>query len=209
MAEPETRPSTGTPARTWFAALLVGALALAIGFGAGVFVARPQHPGDGSAEAGFARDMSTHHGQAVSMAIEEYGVTKDTYLRQVSVDMALTQQGQIGMMQTWLRNWGLETNSDARPMEWMGAAVPPGSLMPGMASADDRDKLRKATGRDKDVLFCQLMIQHHLGGIHMVDGILARTDDDQVRDLAQAMKDAQQYEIGALKEKLSALGATP
>jgi uncharacterized protein (DUF305 family) len=209
VADETPRRSLSPQARTWFAAILAGVLALAVGFGAGVFVAKPPRPGDTSAEAGFARDMSTHHGQAVSMAIEEYRVTADSDLRQVSVDMATTQQGQIGMMQTWLRTWGLEANGTERPMAWMGSPVAEGELMPGMANADDRTKLRNATGRAKDILFCQLMIQHHLGGIHMVDAVLERTDDDQVRDLAQAMKDAQQYEISELRKKLTALGATP
>ena len=192
-----------------FIAALVGVLALAVGFGAGLFTAHPSYPGDDSAEAGFARDMSVHHGQAVSMAIEEYRVTKDESLEQLTVDMALTQQGQIGIMQTWLTNWGLESNGSERPMTWMDAPVGEGELMPGMPSEDERTKLRNATGKDKDVLFCQLMMRHHLGGIHMADGVLDRTDNEQVRDLATKVKNAQQYEIGALKEKLTALGATP
>jgi uncharacterized protein (DUF305 family) len=195
--------------RTVFVAVLTGVLALAIGFGAGIFLAQPRHPGDTSPEAGFARDMSTHHGQAVSMAIEEYRATKDPALETISVDMALTQQAQIGMMQTWLKTWGLETNSSARPMAWMGAPVPEGELMPGMADEAARTKLRQATGKEKDILFCQLMIKHHLGGIHMVDGILSRTDDPAVRELAQSMKNGQQYEIAELTKILTALGAKP
>jgi uncharacterized protein (DUF305 family) len=203
------RPTLNPRARTSFIAILIGVLALAMGFGAGVFVAKPQHPGDASAEAGFARDMSNHHGQAVSMAIEEYQATADPALRPIAVDMALTQQAQIGIMQTWLRTWGLEANSGNRPMAWMGAPVAEGELMPGMANEAERTKLRQATGREKDILFCQLMLRHHLGGIHMVDGVLSRTDDEQVRDLAQSMKDAQQFEVGVLRKKLTALGAKP
>lgn len=202
----------GTPstrARVAFVAVLAGVLALAVGFGAGVFVAKAGHPADTSAEAGFARDMSTHHGQAVSMAMEEYRATGDEALRQIAVDMALTQQAQIGIMQTWLDNWGLEANQDERPMAWMDAPVPEGELMPGMADEAKRTKLREATGKAKDIQFCELMIDHHLGGIHMVEGILARTENRQVRDLAQSMKDAQQYEIGALKEKMAALRSKP
>lgn len=209
MADDAQRRSLSPLARTWFAAILAGVLALALGFGAGVFVGKPQHPGEDSAEAGFARDMSTHHGQAVSMAIEEYRATTDSGLGHLSIDIALTQQGQIGVMQTWLRTWKVEVNSTDRPMAWMGSAVPEGELMPGMASDADRAKLRESTGRAKDVLFCQLMIKHHLGGIHMVDAVLERTDDTQVRDLAQSMKNGQQYEVQVFKDKLASLGAAP
>lgn len=192
-----------------FVAVLTGVLALAIGFGAGILTAQPRHPDDTSPEAGFARDMSTHHGQAVSMAIEEYHATKNPALETISVDMALTQQAQIGMMQSWLKSWGLETNSSARPMAWMNAPVPEGELMPGMPDETARTELREATGREKDILFSQLMIKHHLGGIHMVDGILSRTDNAQVREVAESMKNAQQYEIGELTKQLAAMGAKP
>jgi uncharacterized protein (DUF305 family) len=87
--------------------------------------------------------------------------------------------------------------------------VPEGELMPGMADEAARTKLRQATGKEKDILFCQLMIKHHLGGIHMVDGILSRTDDPAVRELAQSMKNGQQYEIAELTKILTALGAKP
>ncbi len=121
------------------------------------------------------------------MASDEYRPPTDPAFRQLAVDIALTQQAQIGMMQAWLRNWGLDTNGESRPMAWMGSssAVAEGELMPGMASEADRTKLRNANGRDQDVLFCQLMIQHHLGGIHMVDGVLDLTENTQVRELAQ------------------------
>jgi uncharacterized protein (DUF305 family) len=197
--------------RTWLIAALVGLLALAIGFGVGVFSATPRHPGDDSAEAGFARDMSTHHGQAVSMAAEEYRTTTDPELRQIGIDITVTQQSQIGMMQAWLQDWGLGPSGAAEKMSWMpeGKAALKDGLMPGIATPAEMAKLRAATGRDKDILFCQLMIRHHLGGIHMVDGLLDQAKDEQLRSLAQSMKDGQQYEINALRDKLKDLGASP
>ena len=36
------------------------------------------------------------------------------------------------------------------------------------------------------------MIQHHLGGIHMVDGLLDETDNAEVVRVAQTMKNTQQ-----------------
>ncbi len=50
------------------------------------------------------------------------------------------------------------------------------------------------------------MIAHHLGGIHMAEAVLAKTDNEDVRKLAQSMKDGQQYEINALQQKLKDLG---
>jgi hypothetical protein len=56
-------------------------------------------PADGSAEAGFARDMSVHHAQAVEMAELLRDRTQSEEMRTLTADMALTQQGQIGQME--------------------------------------------------------------------------------------------------------------
>src|SRR6186713_3196008 len=52
-------------------------------------------PSDDSAEAGFARDMKTHHAQAVEMALITRDRTTDESLKFLLTDMVLTQQNQI------------------------------------------------------------------------------------------------------------------
>ncbi|MET7398535.1 DUF305 domain-containing protein [Dactylosporangium sp. NPDC005572] len=74
--------------------------------------------------------------------------------------------------------------------------------MPGMAGAAEMARLRKAVSPEVDVLYCELMTRHHLGGIMMVDAVLARTDREQVRDLAEPMRTGQRSEI-TLFEKLT------
>lgn len=59
-------------------------------------------PGDASADAGFARDMATHHAQAVEMAMIVHSRTDDPEVATLAMDIALTQQSQIGIMRTWL-----------------------------------------------------------------------------------------------------------
>ena len=79
---------------------------------------RAATPGEGSAEVGFARDMSRHHQQAVYMAIlaVEHGSTSD--VRQRSNDIVPVQQAEIGTMTAWLNNWGVSarnTNDSRSP----------------------------------------------------------------------------------------------
>ena len=190
--------------RFWIVAALVAVLVGAIAFAGGALLARPHYPAEGSADVGFARDMSAHHAQAVSMGIEEHAATSDKFLRDISIDIALTQQAQIGMMGTWLDDWGLPAHTDADPMAWMpsGSAELKDGLMPGMASQDTMTKFRAATGKEKDIMFCQLMISHHLGGIHMIEGALKAAHDERLLRLARGMKAAQQYEIQMLQDQL-------
>jgi uncharacterized protein (DUF305 family) len=195
--------------------IIVGVVAavalLFIGFAAGSLTPRLSTPGDNSAEAGFARDMAVHHAQAVEMGMIAYQKASTPAVRSLGGDIAITQQGQIGVMDTWLADWGLDKNSGNPPMSWMpnGERALNGNLMPGMATRDEVNKLRAATGKDLDILFCQLMLRHHLGGVHMIDAVLAENPTSEVRDLATTMKANQTAEIPVMENLLTSLGATP
>src|SRR3954452_21159763 len=84
-------------------------LALAVGFALGFITPLVTRPGDNSPEAGFARDMSTHHAQAVQMGVLAYTRVDDPELKTVAYDVMLQQQYEIGIMNTWLKDWGLTT----------------------------------------------------------------------------------------------------
>jgi len=197
-------------------ALLLGALgavvALLIGYLAGLVTPRFTAPGDNSPEAGFARDMSVHHAQAVEMGEWAYQKATNDEVRQMGYDIALTQQAQIGMMSIWLKDWHLEPTGSRPKMAWMPDGtkeLSPDGLMPGMATDDQLEQLHNATGKDVDILFCQLMLRHHLGGIHMIDGVLQESHNSMVRQLAQTMKNNQQAEVATLQRMLTELGAKP
>lgn len=203
----DARPSRGHRIGIAVAALLLAAV---VGVATGLLIATPRHPGDSSAEAGFARDMQIHHAQAVQMAMIVYGRTDSAAVRQMAYDIALTQQAQIGIMRTWLDEWGLSPTSTEPAMAWMPDghdALLPDGRMPGMASAEDIEKLKTLPVREADILFCRLMISHHVAGIHMADGVLGETDRTEVRELAEAMKSGQQGDINALRQILTSFGA--
>jgi uncharacterized protein (DUF305 family) len=189
---------------------LVAVVALAIGYLGGLLTPSLTRPGDNSPEAGFARDMSTHHAQAVEMAMIAWQKTTDPEIGQMAYNIATVQQGQIGVMQTWLNDWHLLPTGTQPKMAWMPNGTKellPDGRMPGMASDAEIKQLGAATGKQLDILFCQLMIRHHLGGIHMVSAILALSHDTEVTELATGMRTAQQMEVTRMREKLSELGA--
>lgn len=189
-----------------------GALALALavvvglllGYAGGLLTPRLTRPGDTSAEAGFARDMTAHHAQAVEMGLIAFQRGQDPDVRTIGGDIATAQQGDIGTMQTWLRSWGLDPTGSQPRMAWMpgGTEMVRDGLMPGMATQDEMDKLRAAQGRELDILFLDLMIKHHLGGIHMIDGVLAESDEADVVRSAKTMKNTQQTELENLQKTL-------
>ncbi|MFD8513029.1 DUF305 domain-containing protein [Streptomyces antimycoticus] len=183
-------------------------------------------PKDTSAEAGFARDMSVHHQQAVEMSFIVRDRTGDDEVRRLAFDIASTQATQSGMLQGWLDMWGLDKTSEDPPMTWMkngmegmdhgsmkgmdGGAYKPhdGSLMPGMATNTQLDELRKAKGKAAEVLYLKLMTAHHKGGVEMAKGAVELVKDPTEKHLATTMVQGQQSEIQLMADMLKARGAS-
>ncbi|MFF7180755.1 DUF305 domain-containing protein [Streptomyces sp. NPDC008121] len=220
------------PNRTQWAAITAVVLALLFAGGA-VTVASadreeaPATPASDSADAGFARDMSVHHQQAVEMSFIVRDRTTDEEVRRLAYDIANTQANQRGMMLGWLDMWGLpKVESGTEPMTWMdmgaehgasghggsghGEAGPAdGALMPGMATKAEMKRLREARGEEAEILYLQLMTDHHEGGVHMAQGCVDRCSVEVERGLAQGMVDAQESEIRLMAELLEKRGAKP
>ena len=125
----------------------------------------------------------------------------------LAFDILTTQQGQIGIMSGWLDAWGLPWTSAGPRMAWMG--MPTEGLMPGMATPEQLEALRAADGDAADVLFLQLMIPHHQGGVSMATNAAARAEREPVRLMAASMVEAQSTEIAYMNELLEAKGAAP
>lgn len=221
-AELEPTPTPVGPSRGLITTLVVViALALgAAGFALGTVTGGKDLssavpvPSDSSVEVGFARDMITHHQQAIEMA----GVTRDNStdpaVKLLAFDIETGQLDQVGQMQGWLQTWGKNPNNPGQPMDWMPASESHmdhsvDGLMPGMATEAQLTALRSARGKALDVLFLQLMIRHHQGGIPMAQYAIDHASQPVVRDLAEAMVKAQSAEVINMERMLRDRGATP
>jgi uncharacterized protein (DUF305 family) len=168
-------------------------------------------PAPGSVDAGFAQDMTVHHIQAVTMAGYERDNTRDPQLRVLAFDIETSQQFQVGQMSGWLDSWGLSRNNP-HPMLWMGAEHAEhvvNGLMPGMATPDQMTELANARGKALDVLFLQLMIRHHQGGLPMAQYAVQHASEPYVRTLAGQVISAQTSEIVQMEQLLRQRGGTP
>ncbi|GHE79707.1 DUF305 domain-containing protein [Streptomyces longispororuber] len=170
-------------------------------------------PSSSSADAGFARDMSVHHQQAVEMSYVVRDRTENEEIRRLAYDIAQTQANQRGMMLGWLDLWELPKVSEGPPMAWMGMSEAPspgeGSLMPGMATNAQMKRLGELNGRAAEVSYLRLMTTHHKGGIHMAQGCVERCEVDAERRLAQGMVESQESEVALMTTLLKKRGAKP
>ena len=196
--------ATKTPGRAGPLILLLAAAATLFAALALWLYLTNAEPGDGSAEAGFARDMSVHHAQAVEMAEIVRDKTESEEVRLMAADMALTQQGQIGRMQGWLEVWNLPATGAEPAMSWMGH--PTEGRMPGMASPEEIERLQKASPEEADKMFFRLMIPHHQSAVPMAEAVIEVTDRPEVENLAGAIAASQKGEIEVMKEMLEERG---
>ncbi len=207
------------------AAVVVLGLTLAAGIGLGsVLTTDRRSTGTvqstpSSVDAGFARDMQVHHGQAVRMSVLVLARSEDEEVRTLATDILLTQQQQSGQMFGWLQQWGLPQASDGTSMAGMDDAVGEsgdmegmhsgsGSApsMPGMASTQDLAALEAAQGAEADRRYLQLMIPHHQGGVEMARAAQDRAETAEATLLAGTIVRSQTAEIAALEAMLDARG---
>ncbi|WP_350347779.1 DUF305 domain-containing protein [Agromyces sp. G08B096] len=217
-------PAGRRPAR--LAAIVAGAIALvvvavvAFSFGRLSTLAEPT-PGDRSADAGFSRDMQVHHLQGVELAMIVRDRTDDEDVRRLAYDIATTQAQQAGQMYGWLEQWRLSQAGSEPSMTWMtrpaddgsgghphdgasGEAHRPGDPMPGLATPEQIDELRAASGVDAERIFLELMIAHHQGAVDMAQAALDRADSQVVLRLARSIVDSQRSEIDLMQDMLAA-----
>lgn len=216
QVDPTTAPPVGRARLLLVVGLLV-LVALVVGTVIGrVTASGTPMPGESSAEAGFARDMKVHHGQAVEMSLLVRERTDDPEIRLLALDIATAQTQQQGQMFAWLAMWGLPQTSSADEMEWLSRPVidgsagheghgghTPGEPMPGVATFEQMQALQNATGVEAERLFLELMIDHHIGGVEMAEAVLARSDHALVTQLAQGMVQLQQKELDYMAELLA------
>lgn len=160
--------------------------------------------------------MATHHAQAVEMSLVIRDKSSDEELRTLAYDITVTQSTQRGVFMGWLQQWGLPQASTVPRMTWMPghAHVERGTeggtpLMHGMAGDDELRRLRVAQGTDAEILFLQLMIRHHEGGVIMARAVSGLSRRAEVVAIAKSIEDGQRAEIVEMTEMLSKRSAQP
>jgi uncharacterized protein (DUF305 family) len=164
-----------------------------------------------AADVHFMSGMIHHHAQAVLMAgwAPTHGASAE--LQRLAERIAVAQQDEIALMQTWLRDKG-EPVPEAKPgpMKMTMDGVAHDMLMPGMLSDAQLQQLDRARGVEFDRLFLTFMIQHHEGAITMVEqlfGSPGAAQDEVVFRFSSDVVADQTTEIDRMQKMLVALPA--
>ena len=160
------------------------------------------------ADVEFMSGMIPHHAQAVLIAgwAESHGARRDVLV--LCQRIVVGQRDEIGLMQRWLAERGLEVPAaDATTHKMKMGSMVHEMIMPGMLNAEQLAELDKARGSDFDRLFLKAMIGHHLGAIDMVNQLQASAgsgNDDIVYRFASDVYADQSTEVERMTKMLEA-----
>jgi len=158
------------------------------------------------ADVRFMQGMISHHAQAIEMSNLLETRTESEAMRQLGNRIELSQEDEIQMMQTWLRERSLEVTAvDAHHAH--GA-----HLMPGMLTPEEMTELEGASGEAFDDLFLRYMIKHHQGALDMVEELLAErgaAQDSQLYAFTSDITADQTMEIDRMDAMLAGFSPDP
>lgn len=153
------------------------------------------------ADVQFASGMVPHHQQAVMMselAIDQGGPEVAGLAERIQA----AQDPEIDTMTQWLQDWGADAPMD---MDDMGAADHDMG-MEGMMSPEDMQALMAAEGEEFDVLWLEMMIEHHEGAISMAESQQEDGKNPEAVTLAATIAETQAAEIAEMQAMLADLG---
>jgi uncharacterized protein (DUF305 family) len=192
------RPDRSRGPALWQVIALVVALVLLAGIvGWKIGDRKEGHPSATSVDVGFLYDMTAHHQQALTMALDYVRNGDDPRLLQMAREIVTYQSSEIGTMNTYLAQWDRVGDQQPKAMGWMQPPIPR-SEMPGLATKAQMAQLAAARGFELDNLFTDLMINHHAGGVHMAAYAATHAEDPAIRKLAASMDSGQRGEISEM-----------
>jgi len=125
----------------------------------------------------FMQGMIGHHQQAIEMTELLATRTNSDAMRKIGQRIEISQVDEIAMMRHWLTARG-QAVPDPHAMHMHGA-----TLMPGMLTQDEMDRLAAAKGQAFDRLFLEGMIKHHGGALTMVEELFSHAGAAQESEM--------------------------
>ena len=144
-------------------------------------------------DTAFAKSMLGHHRGAIDMAKIELKYGADEEMLQLAEDIIDSQQVEIDIMNKWLASHpdAPKPKPDTEAMQQAyvrSMDVLSGDMVLGIADPDP------------DMAFARGMLAHHIGAVNMAKVQLKYGTDEEMRQLAQDIIDAQQPEIEVMQE---------
>jgi uncharacterized protein (DUF305 family) len=146
---------------------------------------------DRAAERGFLEAMVPHHESAIEMAEMAVERAEAPEIKKLAEAIRDAQQPEIEQMgKIHQRLFGSALKPNMAGHEALGLSAEEA----GMAGHEDAMKMLE-TADPFDRAFIDEMVPHHEGAVKMAQAVLTKSDDAELKKLAQAIIDAQMREI--------------
>jgi len=170
-------------------------------------------------DSGFARSMLLHHAQAIQMSMMMRDAASPE-IQALAQSIIMKQTREMGVMEGWLTAWNEPVMLDGPPMAWVENATnvrhlddqlyqaqckADGGAMAGVATPEQLEELKNASGTEKEIIFLELMLAHHRAAIPMAWFANRNGESSLVKALASSMIREQGMEIGWIQLKLQQL----
>ncbi len=154
----------------------------------------------------FAQMMIPHHEQALEMSELALSTSANAEVLDLAQRIFDGQSPEIELMQTWIDAAGVTTGMAHQMPDgtMMNNDMMDHSMMGGMASEEEMRELASLEPPEFDVLFLQLMIEHHKGALQMVK-MIENSENAEVRQLEAAIVETQEREIEEMELLLESL----
>jgi uncharacterized protein (DUF305 family) len=142
----------------------------------------------------FIDTMTHHHDGAVEMSALARQKSSNEELKKFAQKIIDDQQREIALLKEWREKW------------FAGKPPAVNMEMPGMADSmkmmtgDGMKKLDAATGKEFDLMFLELMTEHHKGALVMAQDALSKAEHAEIKTLAGQIIKAQEAEIKQMSE---------
>ncbi len=137
----------------------------------------------------FIDSLTKHHQMAIDMATMAAPKFEHQPLKDAAKTMVDDQTKEIAQLRQWRDQW------------YPGAAPAENMQLPGMSSMSmNMSHLQSMSGHALDMMFIDMMIPHHEGGLAMGQDALARAEHPEIEELAQEMIEKQKKEIDRMQQ---------
>lgn len=150
----------------------------------------PPNAAKAPAELQFLDTMSMHHKMAIEMAGLAATRADHAELKSMASKMIADQQQETAQMKAWREQW-YPGKPEAMNMQMAG--------MPKSMNGMSMDKLAAAKGENFDLMFIDMMSEHHKGAINMGQAAEPKLQHAQVKAFAKKIVAAQKEELALMK----------
>ena len=141
------------------------------------------------ADVAFAQMMIPDHQMVAKMAALAETKAGNAQLKTLATQMKAGQSQNVEKLTGWLKAWGKPTTGDMA-----------GMTMPGAMTDADMNKLKAKSGMEFDMMFAQMMINHHNGSMQMCRDEQANGLSTEAKAMADAMIKTQTAQVTSLQK---------